>query len=113
MIEEFEEKEMMHKPGLVSGLIIAAEVTAWVMLVLYLLSFVSDMISVSQNFAAIWPSQLMDQIMTLAGLVFKPAIGAFYFVMLQGVAQILSLGVDIFYNTDVAYEEIVEEVVAE
>lgn len=108
---DYEEKVTMHSPKMISGLIITAEITGWVMLVLYLLSFASDMSSLAQNFAMAWPtSGVMDQLMFIAGIIFKPAIAAFYFLTMQGIAQLLALGVDIFYNTDVEYETIIEEV---
>lgn len=102
--------ETMHSPKKISLLIMLSEIVGWVMLVLYILSFISDLQSLIPNFSQFWPQgNVMEQVMTIAGLLFKPAIGLFYFAMLHGVAQLLALGVDLFFNTDLEFEEVVEE----
>jgi len=58
-----------------------------------------------------WPTQLSQWPITIANLLFAPAVGLFYFLALQGVAQGLNLGLDIFYELNP--EEEVDEDLAE
>ncbi len=91
----------MHSQKKASLLIVMAEITGWVLLALYLVSFISDLQSLIPNFSQIWPSgDVMGQVMTLASLLFKPAMGLFYFVMMHGIAQLIALGIDIFFYTE-------------
>ena len=74
-----------------------AKIISWVILVFYLISFagnVSDMIQGQTN----WPTQVSQWPIAIANLFFAPAIGLFYFLVLQGVAQGLNLGLDIYYE---------------
>jgi hypothetical protein len=45
-----------------------------------------------------WPSELSRWPITIANLFFAPAVGLFYFLVLQGLAQGLNLGLDIYYE---------------
>ncbi len=74
-----------------------AKIISWVLLVIYLISFVNDLTPIFQGQMQ-WPTQFSQWPITIAGLFFAPAIGLFYFVVLQGVAQGLSLGLDIYYD---------------
>jgi hypothetical protein len=44
------------------------------------------------------PGTEADWITLLANVFYAPAIGLFYFLVMQGVAQGLNLGLDIFYE---------------
>ena len=87
-----------------------AKIVSWVVLGIYLISFSTETISMFQG-GVQWPTQISQILLMIANLVFAPAIGLFYFLVLQGVAQGLNLGLDIFYElhgedeTDVADEE--------
>lgn len=87
-----------------------AKIVSWIMLVVYLYSFVE---SVRPMFAGPmqWPSAVADWLNFFINLVYPLAIGLFYFLVLQGVAQGLNLGLDIFYGQNP--EEETEVVVVE
>jgi hypothetical protein len=85
-----------------------AKIVSWVILVIYLISFVNDVAPLFQGQMQ-WPVQPAQWLMAIASLFFAPAIGLFYFVVLQGVAQGLSLGLDIYYDFQAEEEEVVEE----
>lgn len=74
-----------------------ARIVSWVILVFYLISFANDMSSIIQG-GMQWPTQISQWPMMVANLLFAPAIGLFYFLVLQGVAQGLNLGLDIFFE---------------
>jgi hypothetical protein len=71
-----------------------AKIVSWVMAVIYLLRFVSDMISVIAGGQYGFPTAIMDQILYVVSLLSTLFFGAFYFLVLQGVAQGLLLGLD-------------------
>ncbi len=99
--------ESMHSSKKVSVLIIMAEIVGWILLAIYLLIFISDVKNdLIPNFAMYWPKgDTMGQLVTIASILFKPAIGFFYFTILHSLAQLLALGTDIFFNTDMGMDE--------
>jgi hypothetical protein len=74
-----------------------AKIVSWIILVFYLISFADNLQPIFQGQMQ-WPTQLSQWPMAVAGLFFAPAIGLFYFLVLQGVAQGLNLGLDIYYD---------------
>ena len=74
-----------------------AKIISWIILVFYLISFVGDISGIIQG-QTNWPTQLSEWPIAIANLFFAPAIGLFYFLILQGVAQGLNLGLDIYYE---------------
>jgi hypothetical protein len=86
-----------------------AKILSWVILVFYLISFAGDINNIIQGQMQ-WPTQLSQWPITIANLFFAPAIGLFYFLILQGVAQGLNLGLDIYYelNPEEENEDLVE-----
>src|SRR3990172_12833043 len=67
-----------------------ARIISWIVLVFYLISFAGELSALIQGQMQ-WP-------ITIANLFFAPVIGLFYFLVLQGVAQGLNLGLDIYYE---------------
>jgi len=78
-------------------IISVARIVSWVVLGIYLISFSTETVSMFQS-GVQWPTQVSQILLMIANLVFAPAIGLFYFLVLQGVAQGLNLGLDIFYE---------------
>ena len=74
-----------------------ARIVSWVVLAIYLISFVMDVSGMFRGQMQ-WPTQLSQWPITIANILFAPSIGLFYFLVLQGVAQGLNLGLDIFYE---------------
>jgi len=74
-----------------------AKIVSWIILIFYLISFAGDMSAAIQGQMQ-WPTQLSQWPITIANLFFAPAVGLFYFLVLQGVAQGLNLGLDIYYE---------------
>jgi hypothetical protein len=73
-----------------------AKIVSWVILVFYLISFAGDLSVIIQG-QMNWPTQISQWPITIANLFFAPVIGLFYFLVLQGVAQGLNLGLDLYY----------------
>ena len=74
-----------------------AKIISWTILVFYLISFAGNLNELIQG-QTTWPTQLSQWPIAIANLFFAPAVGLFYFLVLQGVAQGLNLGLDIFYE---------------
>jgi len=74
-----------------------AKIVSWIILIFYLISFAGDISGIIQG-QTNWPTQLSQWPITIANLFFAPAIGLFYFLVLQGVVQGLNLGLDIYYE---------------
>jgi hypothetical protein len=74
-----------------------AKIVSWIILVFYLIIFAGEVSAAIQGQVQ-WPTQLSQWPITIANLFFAPAVGLFYFLTLQGVAQGLNLGLDIFYE---------------
>ena len=73
-----------------------AKIVSWVILVFYLISFAGDLSVIIQG-QMNWPTQISQWPITIANLFFAPVIGLFYFLVLQGLAQGLNLGLDLYY----------------
>ena len=74
-----------------------AKIVSWIILIFYLISFAGDISAAIQGQMQ-WPSELSQWPITIANLFFAPVVGLFYFLVLQGVAQGLNLGLDIYYE---------------
>ena|SRR6266498_587992 len=74
-----------------------AKIVSWIILIFYLISFAGDVSGMMQG-QTNWPTQPLQWPIAIAGLFFAPVVGLFYFLVLQGVAQGLNLGLDIYYE---------------
>ena len=90
-----------------------AKIISWVLAVIYLYSFFENfrqsVIPMFQQQAL--PTDLAQWLGFLANLLYPLALGFFYFLIMQGLAQGLNLGLDIYYelHPDVEDEVIVVE----
>jgi amino acid transporter len=74
-----------------------AKIISWVILAFYLISFVNDVTPLFKG-QMNWPTDPAQWPIAIVSLFFAPVIGLFYFLALQGVAQGLNLGLDIYYD---------------
>jgi hypothetical protein len=81
-----------------------AKIVSWIILVVYLILFIDSVKPMFQGQMQ-WPSAAADWITLAANVFYAPAIGLFYFLVMQGVAQGLNLGLDIFYELHPEAEE--------
>ena len=78
-------------------IVMIAKIVSWIILVIYLILFIDSIKPMFQGQMQ-WPAAPADWITLLANVFYAPAIGLFYFLVMQGVAQGLNLGLDIFYE---------------
>jgi hypothetical protein len=107
-----EDAPMFASENTIFRIVLISKIVSWIILVFYLISFVSsDLLPLIQG-QSHWPTQFSQWPMAVASLFFAPAIGLFYFLVLQAVAQGLNLGLDIYYDFQ-SEEDEEEEVVVE
>lgn len=85
-----------------------SKILSWIILVVYVLVWVGNIQPLFQPQMQ-WPTQATQWLTLIANVLYYPAVGLLYFLVLQGVAQGLNLGLDIFYELHPEAEE--EEVV--
>jgi hypothetical protein len=77
-----------------------AKIVSWILLVIYLYSFIenvrSNVVPMFQQQA--FPTDVTQWLGFLANMIFPIGLGLFYFLVMQGVAQGLNLGLDLFYE---------------
>jgi len=113
MKREKEEAAMtFHNEGAISRISLWANIIAYTILVFALISFAYQVFQLASNWAQIsagLPSNLFERIAIFVSNVFmEPLRGVFYFLVLRGISQLLSLGLDLYYAKE---GEEVEEVV--
>ena len=92
-----DEKDLIfHSENVVLQIARWSKIVSWAMVVIYLLRFISDLISVVGSGQYAFPTAIMDQILYVVSLVSTLFFGAFYFLVLQGVAQGLYLALDAY-----------------
>lgn len=105
---ENQETQSLHSQNAVFRIALGANILSWLILAFYVLNFAGDIQSIAQN----WPLQLppdpLQQIIAWSGLISKPLFGAFYFFILQGISQLLYVGLDIYLDLTDTGEEIEE-----
>ncbi len=108
---ESQENQSLHSQNAVFRIALGANILSWLILVFYLINFTGDVISISQNWSAFLaqiPSDVFQQILTWTSLISKLLFGAFYFFILQGISQLLYVGLDIYLDLTDTGEEIEE-----
>ena len=105
MSEKDNEKDLnFHSEMVVLQIARWSKIVSWAMLAIYLIRFVSDLISVFGAGGYEFPTLPMDILLFVASLVSTPFFGGFYFLVLQGVAQGLYLGLDLFLKDELDEE---------
>src|ERR1043165_8796114 len=74
-----------------------AKIISWVILAIYLIIFVDNLIPLFQRQAQL-PTQFSQWPPFIANLLYVPSLGTLYFLVMQGLAQGLNLGLDLFYE---------------
>jgi hypothetical protein len=74
-----------------------AKIVSWIVLAIYLIIFVDNLIPLFQRQAQL-PTQASQWPPFIANLLYVPSLGTLYFLVMQGLAQGLNLGLDIFYE---------------
>lgn len=97
-----------HNPNAVSRIALWANIVAWIVLGLSLITFTNQAYSIIKNWSSIVPSlppDLFARISAFANLFLDSFTGVVYFLILRGVSLGLNIGQDLFYK-DIEDEEI-------
>jgi hypothetical protein len=101
---------IFSKENAVMQIATTALITSWIILFVYVASFVASILPLL-NGSVPW-SQLVGQFSTILNIVYPLIMGVVYFSILQGIARLLHLGLDIFYVLEPDDEEDEEEVIS-
>jgi hypothetical protein len=81
-----------------------ANIIAWVILAFSLLDLISNVRQIVQSWPLNLPPALFDQVAVWANFLSKYFVDLFYVFALLGIAQLIYLGMDIFFAKDEASE---------
>ncbi len=96
-----EEMMTLHKESALMQIATWSKVVGWALLVIYLIIFLGQFNQVLTAFnAGQLPTDALGLATVVANLVYLPATGAFYFLILQGLAQGLYIASDLFAVTE-------------
>jgi len=104
-----EEKSTFHTQAAVLRVSMWANIFSWAVLVLYLLNFTGDLVNLFQNWPPQLPADVLSQVSAWTSLLSKPIFGGMYFLVLQGVSQLLNLGLDVYLQATEEVEVELEE----
>lgn len=93
-----------HNEGTLMLIARAAKIVGWVIAVIYLLSFINEMTTTLPNLSQM-PTDLMTRLLIFANMLFPIVMGAFYWLVLHGLAQGLYVALDLFISTEEEVEE--------
>lgn len=105
-----EEKDLtFHSESVVSRITLWSNVVAFTILAFALIGFAYDLSSIIQNWSQVigsLPPNIFERIAIFVSKVFyTPLVGVFYFLVLRGMAQLLNIGMDLFYSSTDEEEE--------
>lgn len=91
-----------HNEDAISRISLWANIVGYTILVFSLIGFAQQAYNIISNWSQIvqsLPESVFERIAIFAFQVFlDPLKGAFYFLVLRGISQLLSLGLDIYYS---------------
>jgi hypothetical protein len=108
MTETQQENQTLHSQNAIFRIALGANILSWIVLAFYLLNFTGDIVSLAQNWPPQLPTDILEQAIAWSSLLSKPIFGGFYFLVLQGVAQLLYIGLDVYLDLTDTGEEIEE-----
>jgi len=94
-----EELLTFHNEASLTLIARGAKIVGWVIAVIYVLSFINELTTTIPNLSQM-PSDLMTRLLIFANMLFPLAMGAFYWLMLHGLAQGLYVALDLFISTE-------------
>lgn len=95
-MSESNEKVSFHSQEAVLRLAMIGNIVSWVVLAFYLLNFAGDVRTLAENWPLQLPNDFFSQLSTWIGFASTPIFGVFYFALLQGISQLLYIGLDLY-----------------
>lgn len=95
-MSESNDKVSFHSQEIVLRLAMGANIVSWLVLAFYVVNFASDIRTLVQNWPLQLPNDFFAQLSTWVGFISTPVFGVFYFLMLQGISQLLYIGLDLY-----------------
>ena len=105
MARKENESMTFHSENALLQIALWSKVVGWVILAIYLLSWIGDLVQMVASGGVQLPPAALDKLMLFANLVYPLAMGGFYFLIMHGLAQGLYNGMDLFATTEEDEEE--------
>jgi hypothetical protein len=90
--------DTLHNPDNVLRLGMGSLVTSWIILAIYAFQFIYNLVNAFQSGFTLGAN--MDTLLGLIQLITPMTIGLFFFLTLQGIAQGLYIGLDLYMGTE-------------
>lgn len=100
MQEKSASNMFFHNESVVLQVARWSKIISWGFVVIYGLRFISDMVTITAGGSIEFPSVMFDKILFVTSLLSTLVVGAFYFLLLQGLGQGLYLALDLFISTE-------------
>ena len=104
MAHKEDESATFHNESALMLIARGAKLTGWVIAVIYALSFINELTQTIPNLSQM-PTDLMTRLLIFVNMLFPLAMGAFYLLVMHGLAQGLYVALDLFISTEEDEEE--------
>ena len=94
------ESVTFHNENLLLQVALWVKVVGWIIFAIYLLSTVNEVMQIFASGGFQLPPATMDKLMFFANFLYPVVMGAFYFLVTQGLAQGLYLGLDMLVGDE-------------
>ena len=105
MSKASQENQTFSSQNTLLRIAMGANVMAWVILAFSLLDLISNVKQIIQNWPLSLPANFFDQAAVWGNFLSKYSVDLFYFFALLGIAQLIYLGLDIFFTQTEEPEE--------
>ncbi len=105
MSKASQENQTFSSQNTLLRIAMGANVMAWVILAFSVLDLISNVKQIIQNWPLSLPANFFDQAAVWGNFLSKYSVDLFYFFALLGIAQLIYLGLDIFFTQTEEPEE--------
>jgi hypothetical protein len=105
MASKENESLTFHNENTLLQIALWSKVVGWALAVIYLLSWISDLVQMFTSGGIQLPPAIMDKFLYFANFIYPLAMGGFYFLVTHGIAQTLYIGLDLFDFSEEGEEE--------
>jgi hypothetical protein len=112
MSNSSQEKQTFSSQNALLRIAMGSNIVAWVILALGLLDLISNIRQIVQSWPLNLPPNVFDQVSVWGNFLSKYLVDLFYVFALLGIAQLIYLGLDLYYGKENEVEEEEEETTA-
>jgi len=105
MSKSSQEKQTFSSQNALLRIAMGSNIIAWIILTFGLVDLVSNVRQIVQSWPLNLPPNIFDQVAVWANFLSKYFVDLFYFFALLGIAQLIYLGLDLYYGKAEEAEE--------